>query len=166
MRRLLVPAVLILVAGCGGTSTPAAPATTSAAPATSAPAPSTSAPAPAGAVVKVADTKLGKTLVDAEGRTLYLFEKDEGGVPACYDACAEEWPPYLTEGDPQAGAGADAALLGIVERKDGTNQVVYGEWPLYTYQDDTKPGDVTGHDKEEFGAEWYALTGAGKKAHG
>lgn len=27
------------------------------------------------------------------GMTLYVFDKDNGGVSSCYDACAAKWPP-------------------------------------------------------------------------
>jgi predicted lipoprotein with Yx(FWY)xxD motif len=113
----------------------------------------------------VAESKIGKILVDGDGMTLYLFEKDKNGKSACYDACAGAWEPYVSGGEPQAGDGAKAALLKTVDRTDGERQVVYGRWPLYRYEDDKKPGDVTGHDKNEFGADWYALGADGKKAH-
>ncbi|WP_206184853.1 hypothetical protein [Thermoactinospora rubra] len=163
MRRYLIPAAaFVLVTGCGGApqqaASPAPAATTNPA--------ANSTPPASGAVVRVADSKVGKILVDGDGRTLYLFEKDRNGESTCYGECAEEWPPYLTEGEPQAGEGAKESLVKTVKRRDGSTQVVYGDWPLYYYHDDTKPGDLTGHDKEEFGAEWYALTASGEKAKG
>ncbi|MGH9065127.1 MAG: hypothetical protein ACRDX8_12775 [Acidimicrobiales bacterium] len=36
----------------------------------------------------VAYPTLSKILVDAKGRTLYLFEKDAKGTSSCYGACA------------------------------------------------------------------------------
>ena len=36
---------------------------------------------------------LGKILVDSQGRTLYLFQKDTGTMSACTGACAIDWPP-------------------------------------------------------------------------
>src|SRR5688572_26468210 len=40
------------------------------------------------------DPAVGAFLTDAEGMTLYLFTPDtEPGVSACYDDCAEAWPP-------------------------------------------------------------------------
>ena len=41
-----------------------------------------------GTLVALGKTALGKVLVDARGRTLYLFEKDKHGKSACYGACA------------------------------------------------------------------------------
>ncbi|HET9198125.1 MAG TPA: hypothetical protein VFN92_07735 [Solirubrobacterales bacterium] len=110
------------------------------------------------AVVKAAQVgDLGTVVVDAEGMTLYDFHKDEGGTSACYGACAAAWPPLLTDGEPKAEAGAVASQLGTTERKDGTFQVTYDGWPLYTYAGDSKPGEANGNDIDQFGAEWYAL---------
>jgi predicted lipoprotein with Yx(FWY)xxD motif len=110
--------------------------------------------------------KLGKVIVDSKGFTLYDFHKDKGGKSACYGACAKVWPPLLSEGKPQAGEGAMAAKLGTTERKDGTLQVTYAGWPLYTYEADVKPGDANGNDIDSFGAEWYALQPSGEEAEG
>src|SRR4051812_44939031 len=59
-------------------------------------------------IAKVATrrTELGTALVDARGRTLYLFESDHGATSRCYGACASVWPPLTTESKPAAGAGA------------------------------------------------------------
>ena len=46
----------------------------------------------AAATVALADSPLGKILVDASGKTLYMFEKDADGTPTCYDDCATNWP--------------------------------------------------------------------------
>lgn len=109
---------------------------------------------------------LGRVLVDSQGMTLYDFHKDKGGKPACYGACAAVWPPLLTEGSPAAGDGAMASMLGTTKRKDGTLQVTYAGWPLYTYAEDSKPGDAKGNDIDSFGAEWYALLPSGEEAEG
>lgn len=110
--------------------------------------------------------KLGKIIVDAKGFTLYDFHKDKGGKSACYGACAKVWPPLLSTGKPQVGAGAMASKLGTIKRKDGTVQVTYAGWPLYTYTADSKPGDASGNDIDSFGAEWYALLPSGEEAEG
>jgi predicted lipoprotein with Yx(FWY)xxD motif len=110
---------------------------------------------------KVGD--LGTILVDSEGQTLYDFHKDKGSKSACYDACAGAWPPLLTEGSPKAEEGAQAGMLGTTKRKDGTFQVTYNGWPLYTYVGDQKPGEANGNDIDQFGAEWYALQPNGQE---
>jgi predicted lipoprotein with Yx(FWY)xxD motif len=114
------------------------------------------------ASVSTADNpKLGRIIVDAAGLTLYDFHKDKGATSACYGACAQVWPPLLSEGAPQAKGDAEAAKLGTTKRKDGTTQVTYGGHPVYTYTADAKPGDAKGNDIDSFGAEWYALTPQG-----
>lgn len=110
---------------------------------------------------KVGD--LGTILVDSEGRTLYDFHKDKGSKSACYGSCAGAWPPLLTEGNPKAEGGAQAGMLGTTKRKDGTTQVTYNGWPLYTYVGDQSPGEANGNDIDQFGAEWYALQPNGQK---
>jgi predicted lipoprotein with Yx(FWY)xxD motif len=107
--------------------------------------------------------ELGMVLVDSDGMTLYDFHKDKGTTSSCYGACAQAWPPLLTESDPQVGNGASAAKLGTTKRKDGTTQVTYAGHPLYTYVADQKPGDAKGNDIDDFGAEWYALQGNGEE---
>jgi predicted lipoprotein with Yx(FWY)xxD motif len=106
---------------------------------------------------------LGTILVDAEGRTLYDFHKDQGTTSSCYGACAAAWPPLLTDGDPQAQGPADRGMLGTTKRKDGTVQVTYAGHPLYTYVGDKGPGEANGNDIDQFGAEWYALQPNGQE---
>jgi predicted lipoprotein with Yx(FWY)xxD motif len=107
---------------------------------------------------------LGTVLVDSEGRTLYDFHKDKGSMSACYGSCAGAWPPLLTEGNPQGQGPADRSMLGTTKRKDGTLQVTYNGWPLYTYVGDQKPGEANGNDISQFGAQWYALKPNGEEA--
>jgi predicted lipoprotein with Yx(FWY)xxD motif len=129
---------------------------------------STSKPAAStneGAAITVGTASgVGKVLVDSNGLTLYYFEKDKGGKSACYGACEQGWPPLTTEGAPQAGEGAMASKLGTTERKDGTTQVTYAGWPLYTFVEDKKPGEDNGTDSKAFGASWYPLHPNGEKA--
>ena len=117
-------------------------------------------------VVSVDDNaKLGQIIVDSQGNTLYYFLKDKqnGGSSACSGACAQVWTPYTASGSPKAQNGASASMLGTIKRDDGSTQVTYNGWPLYTYTGDSKPGDTNGNDLDQFGAEWYALTPAGVK---
>ena len=113
--------------------------------------------------IGIATTPLGKVVVDSRGKTLYLFEADKRGKSACYGACAKAWPPVLVIGKPKAGPGARAALLGVVKRKDGKEQVTYRGHPLYRFFKDTKRGQVKGQGLDFFGGEWYVLTPAGIK---
>ncbi|HWB68605.1 MAG TPA: hypothetical protein VG518_01380 [Solirubrobacterales bacterium] len=123
--------------------------------------------APEVAVVTATTTpKLGRAIVEKKGMTLYDFHKDKGTTSACYGACAKVWPPLLTEGKPVAGEGASAAKLGVAKRRDGTEQVTYAGHPLYTYVEDTKPGETNGNDTSSFGAQWYALSPSGEELGG
>ena len=116
------------------------------------------------AVVSLGNAEdLGMVLVDSEGMTVYDFHKDKGTTPSCYGACAEAWPPLLTEAEPQVGNGATASMLGTTKRKDGTTQVTYAGHPLYTFVEDKKPGEANGNDITAFGGEWYALQGNGEE---
>jgi predicted lipoprotein with Yx(FWY)xxD motif len=109
-------------------------------------------------VVKVAKVgDLGTIIVDSKGLTLYDFHKDKGGKSSCYGACAGAWPPLMTEGEPKAEAGAMSSKLGTTKRNDGTMQVTYAGWPLYTYAGDKGPGEANGNDFSQFGAQWYTL---------
>jgi len=130
---------------------------------------SNEAPAEAGEAANVSLAKvgdLGMVLVESKGFTLYDFHRDKGGKSACYGACAEAWPPLMTSGAPTSGNGASAAMLGTVERTDGTTQVTYNGHPLYTFVGDKKPGDGAGNDAKAFGGQWYALLGNGEEAEG
>jgi len=116
--------------------------------------------------VALASTKLGKVLVDGNGRTLYLFEADKGTMSNCDGACASAWPPLTSSGKPTAGAGVVASKLGTAKRADGTTGVTYAGHPLYTYAGDGAPGQTAGEGLTDYGAPWYALSAAGKTVVG
>ena len=117
----------------------------------------------ASARVAVGNTPLGRLVVDGNGRTLYLFEKDKNRRSACYGQCAKFWPPLLTNGKPLARAGAKQSLLGTTRRANGIRQVTYAGHPLYRYAPDKKPGKATGEGLQLFGGGWDVLSTAGKK---
>jgi len=114
------------------------------------------------ATVKVGRSNLGRILVDGKGHTLYLFERDERGESYCNGACAAVWPPFETDGQPQAIGGVSASALGTTKRDDGDMQVTYHGHPLYYYAADAStPGKTTGEDVDQFGASWYTLDSGG-----
>jgi len=115
-----------------------------------------------GARVALGKTALGRVLVDARGRTLYLFEKDAHGRSACYGACAAYWPPLVSAAKPRPGSGVRASLLGLTKRKDGKRQVTYAGHPLYTYVGDTKARQTTGEGLTDFGGTWDAVAASGR----
>jgi predicted lipoprotein with Yx(FWY)xxD motif len=124
--------------------------------------PSPSAASSKAATVSVRTTKLGRVLVDAQGRTLYLFEKDKGDKSACAGACAAGWPPLMASGKLKAGHGVEGKLLGTTVRKAGT-QVTYAGHPLYAFAGDSRPGQTNGEGSTAFGAAWYVLAPSGHR---
>lgn len=155
----------IVVAGCGGGSSSSSGESGAYGSGGEGTGSTKAASSESGSAVAVASVgDVGKVLVDSEGLTLYYFEKDKGGKSACYGACASVWPPLTTNGAPHAMSGAESAKLGTTERKDGTTQVTYAGWPLYTYITDRKPGEDNGTDVKSFGASWYPLHPNGEKA--
>jgi predicted lipoprotein with Yx(FWY)xxD motif len=150
-----LPLIALSAAACssggGGASASPTPAkTTNGAPAT----------------VGVANSSLGQVLVDSQGRTLYLFQKDSGTTSSCTGACATAWPPVMATGQPTAGSGTNAALLGTTPRSDGGTQVTYNGHPVYLFSGDHKAGDTNGQGVNAFGASWFALSGAGNQVSG
>jgi predicted lipoprotein with Yx(FWY)xxD motif len=116
--------------------------------------------------VKTRHGKLGTFLVDAQGRTLYLFQKDKTSRSTCSGACAQAWPPAIAAGTPSGTGGVRKALLGTSKRADGKLQLTYNGHPLYRFVKDSKPGDVKGQGVSAFGARWYAVNTAGKRLGG
>jgi predicted lipoprotein with Yx(FWY)xxD motif len=169
----LALAAAMVIAGCGSSSSSSSTeASEPAAAETEAPKEAAAKPAaaaePEGEATPVSlgeAADVGKVLVDSEGMTLYYFQKDQkgSGKSKCEGACAEAWPPLTTEGEPEAMTGVKAAMLGTIKRSDGTTQVTYAGWPLYTFVEDKKPGEDNGTDSKAFGAAWYPLHSNGKK---
>jgi predicted lipoprotein with Yx(FWY)xxD motif len=114
-----------------------------------------------GSAISVRNTSLGKTLVDANGRTLYLFEADKTDVSTLSGAGRAIWPPFTTAGAVKAVGGAQAAKIGTVTGPRSTTQVSYNGHPLYYYAGDSSPGSTRGQHLKEFGALWYVLAPGG-----
>ncbi len=87
------------------------------------------------------DSKIGQVLADAQGMTLYTFDKDAPGVSNCTGKCAENWPPLMAN-----DAAQPEGDFSLVTRPEGTKQWAYKGKPLYTWKKDAAPGDVTGDD--------------------
>jgi predicted lipoprotein with Yx(FWY)xxD motif len=110
-----------------------------------------------GSAIGIQSTSLGKTLVDANGRTLYLFKRDPPGVSTLSAAGTAVWPRFVSAGHVKAEGAAQAALIGTTTSPAGVKQVTYAGHPLYYFVGDTKPGSTRGQGLNEFGALWYAL---------
>jgi predicted lipoprotein with Yx(FWY)xxD motif len=156
MAKLAILAVCgaaLVAAGCGGDeeSTAATVGTTEAA-STDATARASARP---GKVVKAVSSAYGKVIADRRGEAFYLFGKDRR-KSSCYGACARAWPPVITKGQPRAGKGVKARLLGTTRRKDGKLQVTYRGHPLYYYVEDS-PGRILCQNVSEFGGLWLVV---------
>ncbi len=92
-----------------------------------------------GGAIKTSEIGGQQVLTDANGMTLYTYDKDTAGVSNCYDQCAVNWPPLFVSD----GAAAEGEFT-IVERTDGTRMWAYKGMPLYLWIKDTKAGDTTG----------------------
>src|SRR5258708_39624417 len=110
--------------------------------------------APSTSTISLRTSAVGKVLVAANGRTLYLFTADKGKKSACYGQCAGVWPPVIGA-KPTVGAGLSASKLGTTKRKDGKPQVTYAGHPLYYFAPDKKAGDVNGQGVVHFGGAWW-----------
>lgn len=107
--------------------------------------------------------KLGTVLVDAKGRTLYMFVPDRRKKVTCVGSCAAVWPPLKVPAGakPVAKGKVKAMLLGSDRDPAGGRVVTYAGWPLYTYVTDTKPGEATGQAIKLNGGYWYVLSATG-----
>ncbi|MTD53968.1 SCO0930 family lipoprotein [Amycolatopsis pithecellobii] len=105
---------------------------------------------------------LGQVLTDANGMTLYRFDKDTANPPQsnCDGDCATAWPPVLATGSVDV-QGVDSKLVGTLMRTDGTQQITVNGWAVYRYAKDTAPGQAKG---QGVGGAWSAVTPAGAKA--
>jgi predicted lipoprotein with Yx(FWY)xxD motif len=174
----LVVLVGVLAAGCGsqddpppGTADrPTSSASTplpSSAPATPSGDPSSATDASpsssTGTRIITAGSDYGPMLYDGTGQPIYLFTAESGERPACYDGCAEDWPPVLTDGEPTGDAGVRRELLGSTQRADGSTQVTYAGHPLYFYAHEGKY-EVLCHDVEEYGGTWLVVQPDGTPA--
>src|SRR3954470_20109016 len=112
--------------------------------------------------VSLRKTAVGRALVAAHGRTVYLFTADKGSKSSCYGQCASVWPPLIAN-KPTAGAGLRASKLGTTKRKDGKLQVTYGGHPLYYLVPAKKARDVNGQGVVHFGGAWWLVSAAGGK---
>jgi predicted lipoprotein with Yx(FWY)xxD motif len=85
------------------------------------------------------ETAKGKTLVDLNGMTLYVFDRDGKGKSNRNAQCAVNWLPLIADTDAQASGS-----FSFISRDDGRKQWAYKGKPLYTSAKDKKPGDATG----------------------
>ena len=158
-----LPMVLAACTGGGlyGNASTATPISTVAPIASTPSAPATQTPpAPAVSVSVADDGRLGEILINPDGRTLYYFVPERGGIIVCTGACTNFWPPSLTasgNASPISGAGL-IGKLSVVARPGGAAQLSYNNWPLYTFSGDEEAGQTNGQGVVGFGGTWFVAT--------
>jgi predicted lipoprotein with Yx(FWY)xxD motif len=153
LKNRLVPTSLVLLAacpllaaGCGGSSYLGGSSVTT-------------VPSVTSGTVDVRSVKgYGDMLVTSSGSSLYLLTSDPTGGSSCTGSCAIVWPPLVAGHHLRAGAGVKASLLSSFTRSDGVRQVLYNHHALYTYEEDSDPGMVSGQGVETYGGIWWLVS--------
>ncbi|HET7303412.1 MAG TPA: hypothetical protein VFJ12_02540 [Segeticoccus sp.] len=155
------PVLALAACGSSGGSASAGGNTSS-----STPAPTTHAAKVAshGSGLHVANSSLGRIVVDGSGMTLYLLTSDKPNDSRCNAACLHYWP--LVPASQGAHARGVTAKVSSTKATDGKQLVTVGGWPLYTYVQDHSPGDVTGQGLKSFGGVWYVISPSGQPIKG
>lgn len=113
------------------------------------------------AVVKTRMVGARTLLVNARGLTLYHLSVERKGHFICTNgACLNEWRPLVVK---RGVTPSGAKSLSTVKRPDGRRQVAYKGGPLYTFEEDHKPGDTNGNGFKDVGT-WHFVTVSGKAA--
>jgi predicted lipoprotein with Yx(FWY)xxD motif len=122
----------------------------------------TTTSAAAAGVLATADSDLGEIVVDAEGSTVYVFDRDTAGSgsSSCAGTCLDNWPAVTVEGEAAPEVEGVTGEVGTIERDDGTRQVTLDGLPLYTYAGDSDAGDVTGQGVQGV---WWVVSPDGAK---
>jgi len=108
-------------------------------------------------VVTQGASSIGRILTDTHGMTFYTFSGDRPRLSRCAGPCERTWLPVLARGGkPQAAPGVDPAMVGSVQRADGSYQVTYRGQPLYYSIRNKRPGDVAGAGTVAYGGTWAA----------
>jgi predicted lipoprotein with Yx(FWY)xxD motif len=98
---------------------------------------------------------VGVVLTNTHGLTLYRLTTDHGSS-TCSGGCASTWPPLTVSSGTKATAVSGVnGTFGTIKRSDGTTQVTYNGWPLYTFAGDTKAGQANG---QGISGTWFAVT--------
>ena len=154
--KFVLPALALsaVLSACGSSSSSSG--TSSAAGTTAAPSATTIKTAP--------NSKLGGTiLVDSKGMTLYHLTAESGGKFICTtSSCLSLWHPLTVSGavTPSGSVGS----LSLIKRPGGAMQVTYKGEPLYTFANDTAPGQAKGQGFKDVGTWMAATVGAASKS--
>ena len=104
----------------------------------------------------VADTSLGKVVVDGAGMTVYTLSADGPDKSTCASSCLGEWPAV-----PPAKGDNVTGKIDATTTPDGAPIATVAGHPVYTFAGDEAPGDVNGEGLQDFGGVWYAVSPTG-----
>ena len=107
-------------------------------------------------------TSQSKVVTDAAGFTVYWFAIDTPKKSNCNGTCASFWPP-LRASAKLTNMSSLPGTIGKITRADGSKQLTYMGHPLYTFKQDTAPGQDNGNGKNLSGGVWWAMTSSGAK---
>jgi predicted lipoprotein with Yx(FWY)xxD motif len=93
-----------------------------------------------------------------------MFSCDKRNRDVCVKIqdCTTVWPLVTSKSKPVAGPGVKSRLLGTIKLANGSRQVTYNGWPLYTYIGDRFPRSTQFVGLKQSGGFWWALNAAGK----
>ncbi|WP_309066572.1 COG4315 family predicted lipoprotein [Microbacterium sp.] len=117
---------------------------------------------PAGDVaLMTADSSLGEIVVDGEGMTVYMFDKDTQGADksACEGECLQNWPVVTVDSESPEVEGVTGEV-GTIAGPDGEMQLTLNGWPLYYFAGDSAAGDVKGQGVNDV---WWVLSPDGER---
>lgn len=100
---------------------------------------------------------LGSTiLTTTKGRTLYSLSAETNGRFICTGTCTSTWHPLVVS----AGTKPTGPVkLGTIKRPEGKTQVTFKGRPLYSFNGDSKAGEVNGEGIKDVGT-WHAAVTA------
>lgn len=156
---LAVLALAASLTACGGgtgtSPSPAAPTTTAAESPTATETGTPTATETAAVDLKTASSSKGEIVVDGKGMSVYYFTKDvkDSGKSNCTGDCLVAWPPVLTTNETPKVEGV-TGKVGTIDTPDGKKQVTIEGMPVYLWEKDKAPGDVTG---QGVGNVWYLV---------
>jgi predicted lipoprotein with Yx(FWY)xxD motif len=106
--------------------------------------------------LKIERVKGKRILATSKGHTLYSLSAEKNGRFICTKAsgCLALWHPLLV---PHGTMPTGPVKLGTVKRPEGGMQVTFHGRPLYSFAQDTKPGQVKGEGLKDVGT-WHPAT--------
>jgi predicted lipoprotein with Yx(FWY)xxD motif len=104
--------------------------------------------------------------VGSSSYSLYLLSNEQGGSIHCTGQCLTAWPPLLVPTATTAvglGAGVNGTI-GFIARSATQKQVTFNSYPVYTFFEDTGPGQSNGQGLASDGGTWYLINPAATTA--